>query len=38
MDVLSAMGLSVQTDANGNIDGINPNFFTCTGCERPNGT
>jgi hypothetical protein len=37
-DVLTAMGLSVLTDANGNITGPAPNFFTCTGCQRPNGT
>ena len=37
-DVLTAMGLSVLTDANGNITGPAPNFFSCTGCQRPNGT
>jgi hypothetical protein len=37
-DVLTAMGLSVLTDANGNIIGPKPDFFTCTGCQRPNGT
>ena len=37
-DVLTAMGLSVKTDASGNIIGVNPDFFTCTGCQRPNGT
>jgi hypothetical protein len=37
-DVLTAMGLNVKTDANGNIIGVKPDFFTCTGCQRPNGT
>jgi hypothetical protein len=37
-DVLTAMGLSVTTDASGNITGPAPNFFNCTGCQRPNGT
>jgi hypothetical protein len=37
-DVLTAMGFSVLTDASGNITGPAPNFFTCTSCQRPNGT
>lgn len=37
-DVLNALGLSVLRDANGNIIGPAPDFFTCTGCERPDGT
>ncbi|HLW54634.1 MAG TPA: TonB-dependent receptor [Candidatus Angelobacter sp.] len=37
-DVLTAMGLSVTTDASGNITGPASDFFSCTGCQRPNGT
>jgi hypothetical protein len=37
-DVLTAMGFSVLTDAQGNITGPAPSFFNCTSCERPNGT
>jgi hypothetical protein len=37
-DVLTALPLSLATDANGNITGPNPDFFSCTGCQRPNGT
>jgi hypothetical protein len=37
-DVLTTMGLSRNVDANGNITGPAPDFFTCTGCQRPNGT
>jgi hypothetical protein len=37
-DVLTAMGLSLATDASGNITGPNPDFFNCTSCQRPNGT
>lgn len=37
-DVLETMPLSVVTDANGNITSAAPDFFSCTGCERPNGT
>ena len=37
-DVLTAMGLSVTTDASGNITGPASDFFTCTSCQRPNGT
>ncbi len=38
-DVLSAMGPSVVTDPiTGAITGVKPDFFTCTGCMRPNGT
>jgi outer membrane receptor protein involved in Fe transport len=37
-DVLAAMPLSVATDPNGNIIAAAPDFFTCTGCQRPNGT
>jgi hypothetical protein len=37
-DVLETMPLSLTTDANGNIISAAPDFFTCTGCQRPNGT
>jgi hypothetical protein len=38
-DVLTAMGLAVTTDpVTGAITGPAPNFFTCTSCQRPNGT
>ena len=37
-DVLTALPLALATDANGNITGPAPDFFTCTGCQRPNGT
>jgi len=37
-DVLTTMGLSRNVDANGNITGPAPDFFTCSGCQRPNGT
>ena len=37
-DVLTAMGLSLKTDASGNVIGPNPDFFSCTACQRPNGT
>lgn len=37
-DVLTTMSLSRNFDANGNITGPAPDFFTCTGCQRPNGT
>jgi hypothetical protein len=37
-DVLTAMGISVLTDADGAVIGPAPTFFNCTGCQRPNGT
>jgi len=37
-DVLETMPLSVSTDPDGNIIAAAPDFFTCTGCQRPNGT
>lgn len=37
-DVLTTLGLSRVFDANGNVVGPAPDFFTCTGCQRPNGT
>jgi outer membrane receptor protein involved in Fe transport len=37
-DVLTTMGLSRVFDNNGNVIGPAPDFFTCTGCQRPNGT
>ncbi len=37
-DVTSALGFAVNRDANGNITGPASNFFTCTICQRPNGT
>ncbi|MGZ4874058.1 MAG: outer membrane beta-barrel protein, partial [Candidatus Angelobacter sp.] len=38
-DVVSAMGPSVVTDPiTGAIIAVQPNFFSCTGCLRPNGT
>jgi hypothetical protein len=36
-DVLTALPLSTSTDAAGNIV-PNPDFFSCVGCQRPNGT
>ena len=38
-DSLAAVDMSVQRDPNtGNITSLNPDFFTCTNCMRPNGT
>jgi hypothetical protein len=37
-DVLTALPLALAFDANGNITGPASNFFTCTSCQRPNGT
>ena len=37
-DVLTALPLALATDASGNITGPAANFFTCNGCQRPNGT
>jgi outer membrane receptor protein involved in Fe transport len=37
-DVLETMGLSVVRDPNGNIISTAPDFFSCSGCQRPNGT
>jgi outer membrane receptor protein involved in Fe transport len=37
-DVLTTLALSRTFDANGNVTGPAPDFFTCTGCQRPNGT
>src|SRR5437899_7975275 len=34
---LAVLGPSVVFDANGNIVDLQPNFFTCTNCARPNG-
>jgi hypothetical protein len=36
-DVLSALGVSVANAATSQAV-VNPNFFTCTSCLRPNGT
>jgi hypothetical protein len=37
-DVLSVLGPSVTRDADGNITGVAPDFFSCNTCMRPNGT
>lgn len=37
-DVLETMPLSTHTDATGSKIIVNPDFFSCTACERPNGT
>ena len=37
-NVTSALGFSLARDAHGNVTGLNPDFFTCTICQRPNGT
>ena len=37
-DVLTAMSFSFAKDAAGNITGPAANFFSCTTCQRPNGT
>ena len=37
-DVLETMVLSTHQDPSGNFNIPNADFFTCTGCERPNGT
>jgi hypothetical protein len=37
-DVLTAMGLSTVVNNAGVVTALNPNFFNCTGCLRPDGT
>lgn len=37
-DVLETMVLSTHLDPSGSFNIPNADFFTCTGCERPNGT
>jgi hypothetical protein len=37
-NALAAFDMAVTRDLSGNIIALNPNFFTCNNCLRPNGT